>query len=808
MNSSRTAASPGGEPRWRRGLPGAITGLCLAAALFAAAGCTARSGATTSAARVSNTPSPAPTPAPEPPPVAVAPPPPARDPEPPSGDICVPVHDGSCLPGPVFHEQTETRASEYLVDPTFGAQWGFPLLNLHRAYAHVELLEGPAAQPGAGVTIGFIDTGIDQDHPAFEGKLLSEQLLFGAADETGEDDASHGTAVASIAAGARTASPDLGHGVAWGSDIAMFAIPLGSGDGVYTPISLEGLALEDPGMASLFGQILAWRDGERKIDVLNLSFGYQGIIDDYSEADLRENFSQALEVLAQPDSDDRTIFVWAAGNSNGDTCADGTPNCVNRTFEAVSVSILPGLVARIEELQGHSVAVVALREDGGAIAEFSNRCGVASDFCIAAPGQQVRFAWFGPDDDGVAVRGAGDGSGTSFAAPMVSGGLAIMKQLFRDQLSSEELVSRLFATADDTGIYADRSLYGHGRMDLGAATSPIGVLDVPLALHTATGSVSVPLAATQLRMGNAFGSGITDALASEEIMALDDFGAPFWYALGNFAVSTDGPSLSRRLRAFLSTPEALDQATGLSGRVGPPAGGAASSGPTSHLALAEGALPLSAPERDGFSGAVFTTGTGRPLHPATGASVRWRPRRLPLGFEAGWVSEPDSLLGSVGQGAFGRLAASTAFFGLDTELRLGRWSVGAQGEVGFVRPDAQGGIIETISPLRTSVFEAHAATAFRDGSGLRLSLSQPLRVEQGSASLMAPTARTPQGEVHYSAFRADLAPATRQMDLAAAWNRPLALGELRLGAVWTRWNSPVHISGNGLALLSGWRWTF
>ncbi|MYI71690.1 MAG: serine protease, partial [Synechococcus sp. SB0673_bin_10] len=57
---------------------------------------------------------------------------------------------------------------------------------------------------------------------------------------------------------------------------------------------------------------------------------------------------------------------------------------------------------------------------------------------------------------------------------MVSGGLAIMKQLFRGQLSSEQLVSRLLTTAKDDGIYADSAIYGHGLMDLGAATSPWG----------------------------------------------------------------------------------------------------------------------------------------------------------------------------------------------------------------------------------------------------------------------------------------------------------------------------------------------
>ena len=55
---------------------------------------------------------------------------------------------------------------------------------------------------------------------------------------------------------------------------------------------------------------------------------------------------------------------------------------------------------------------------------------------------------------------------------MVAGGLAIMKQLFRDQLSNTELVTRLFETADRSGVYADAAIYGRSSMDLGAATSP------------------------------------------------------------------------------------------------------------------------------------------------------------------------------------------------------------------------------------------------------------------------------------------------------------------------------------------------
>ena len=157
----------------------------------------------------------------------------------------------------------------------------------------------------------------------------------------------------------------------------------------------------------------------------------------------------------------------------------------------------------------------------------------------------MTVAYFGPDPEGFLVRGYAEGRGTSYAAPMVSGGLAVMKHLFRDQLSNEELVSRLFLTADNTGIYADRDIYGNGRMDLGAATSPVGVLEVPFATGAAA-AAHAALGSTGLRLGAAFGDGFSEVLGEGEIMALDDFGAPFWYRLGNFAATTDGPAMSAR----------------------------------------------------------------------------------------------------------------------------------------------------------------------------------------------------------------------------------------------------------------------
>lgn len=118
-------------------------------------------------------------------------------------------------------------------------------------------------------------------------------------------------------------------------------------------------------------------------------------------------------------------------------------------IDAVSPEILAGLPARIPELRGHAVAVVAVGRDSDAdgypdIASFSNRCGIAADWCIAAPGVDVEIAIFGRVNGVAGQRAISSGNGTSFAAPMVSGGLAVMKQLFRGQLGSEELVGRLY----------------------------------------------------------------------------------------------------------------------------------------------------------------------------------------------------------------------------------------------------------------------------------------------------------------------------------------------------------------------------
>ena len=351
-----------------------------------------------------------------------------------------------------------------------------------------------------------------------------------------------------------------------------------------------------------------------------------------------------------------------------------------RRVNAKSPDILSGLPARISGLRGHVIAVVAVAPDSDGdgdyeIAPFSNRCGIAARWCIAAPGDRIRVAYFGPDpDDGSpGFQGADDFRGTSFAAPMVTGSLAVMKSYFRSQLSNTKLVERLLETANDTGIYADPAIYGEGLLDLGAATAPVGVTTI--ALGDLVDGPGTGLAQTRFALGGALGDGLARTLAGHEISAFDSLGAPFWYPLGAFAGAAPGPSAAARLRAF--TAPRQDRETGvLRPRTAALAGGdglslgimQAPGLEAGHLALAGQALTLGT-ARDGLSVAAFSTEGIRGQNPASGATLSWRPDGSALGLTGGWVAERETALASSPAGAFGRLSGSSAFAGIEGNAR-------------------------------------------------------------------------------------------------------------------------------------------
>ena len=133
------------------------------------------------------------------------------------------------------------------------------------------------------------------------------------------------------------------------------------------------------------------------------------------------------------------------------------------------VNFHAGLPHLVPELERGWLAVVAVGQDGD-LAFYSQECGVAAAWCIAAPGGDRRN---GTGIYSTVPGGYGRYQGTSMAAPHVSGALAALKSMFPN-LGFQDVRDRILFTANGTGTYADPSIYGQGLLDLDAASRPVG----------------------------------------------------------------------------------------------------------------------------------------------------------------------------------------------------------------------------------------------------------------------------------------------------------------------------------------------
>ncbi len=110
-------------------------------------------------------------------------------------------------------------------------------------------------------------------------------------------------------------------------------------------------------------------------------------------------------------------------------------------------------------------------------ASYSNYCGVAASWCVAAPGGDVNVA----DPNGDPAIGAqvystvptntyGFAQGTSMAAPTVSGAIAVLIQA-NPSYNAQDLAHLLFSTTEDLGLAGVDAVFGYGLIRLDRATA-------------------------------------------------------------------------------------------------------------------------------------------------------------------------------------------------------------------------------------------------------------------------------------------------------------------------------------------------
>ena len=120
--------------------------------------------------------------------------------------------------------------------------------------------------------------------------------------------------------------------------------------------------------------------------------------------------------------------------------------------------------------------------DTWGLASYSNKCGVAGSYCLAAPGGN------NSNDNSEKIystfyEGYGYMAGTSMATPMVTGAVALLQSAYPN-LTSQQVVYLLLHTANNTSAgLTDASLTGMGLIDLEKATRPYGTLSFNTSLE-------------------------------------------------------------------------------------------------------------------------------------------------------------------------------------------------------------------------------------------------------------------------------------------------------------------------------------
>ena len=655
---------------------------------------------------------------------------------------------------------------------------------------------------GQGVTIGIVDTGIDDDSPEFAGRISPASTdIEGTRPLTGPDD--HGTIVATVAAGARDSTGVLG--IAWESTILAVRSDAPGTCGTDNPTDATSeCSFSDRSIAESIDHAVA--NGAK---VINISLGGP------------EAITTRLQTAVANAADAGVLIVVAAGNEGLDE--------------------LERFASTMATAGAGGVLIVGSVDENYVISDFSNRPGSEQTYFLAARGERICCSY---EDGELFVDGEGYvylNSGTSFSAPQVAGAAALLAQAY-PHLTGQQIGDILLRSAFDAGDSGSDAVYGRGILDIAKAFTPIGTTSV--AGEATPLAVGDPIATASPAMGDALGTASLTTLITDEYkrafavnLASGLRDAPQTQRLHGALTgqqrsvgAANGPmtvafsiDASRRsapqAEALRLNQEQAEQARVLAARVSM----ALSPETAFSFAYAQGADGLVAGLQgvEGHAFAIATTGTadagfqmrsdasfalrhslgdwgltasassGRidvPLAEQRALLLRGEQVSDPvatfgiaidrsfgdidaaLGFNL--MSEARSLLGATFHEGLGLSGSETMFVDIDLGWNIAAgWRAGASWRQGFSTPHG-GALLGENSDLASSAwsFDLARSGVFADNDALALRVAQPLRVESGSLNLLLPsdfsyTTLTPT----YSERSIALSPSGREVMGEVSW---------------------------------------
>ena len=723
-----------------------------------------------------------------------------------------PVNCGATLCATLANDQ---RTGE------FNNQYGLANVNAHYAYAYGQHRTGSPFS-GRGVTVAVVDSGVDRNHSEFSGRILPGHNavapgdpvvdpfwhgtgvagVIAAAKTNSADGANvHGVAYESVILPVQTANDASGAfplalaGLAYAVTSDAFIVNNSWDDEFLETVRLEnGLALETdfkPFFAEGIADILRAAETDNLSDKALLdSLKNPDIIDEFGKsvleglnnggngvisagevdrlarsflAELEADLRFALAVRGDITDENDPIVVFAAGNSGFNTetgknrweivSNPANPGTAGDFINVDAETNLGGFWGQLPLLapgyQNNWINVVAV-DRNNRIASFSNGCGASKNWCLAAPGVDIII----PDLGG----GRRTASGTSFAAPHVSGAAAVLKSAFPN-MSPRQVAALLLATARDLGAPGVDDVYGRGLLDLENAARPRpGASGFRLAYSASPKNSGLALD------DFAFASLADSRIASSPALFpraqnipvgfLDGFDRAYQAGFAGFVSPTAAPdaefffsphSRARALRGGFyargaegEPPRAFGWRRRRGGvfadvfQVRRHDGGMLSPlrpGTDFAFALGAGRARGAALGTDGAAvGAMRAeSANGADIHAWAAAFSRggdgWR-----ASWESGMALEEGSALGAKFDGAFAVRRARTLYSRLSGSFSLTpRVRLFASGTAARTRAEADLGAIADFSQLRARGWSAGVA-----GDAWRLSFSRPLRTSSGA----------------------------------------------------------------------------
>jgi subtilisin family serine protease len=500
--------------------------------------------------------------------------------------------------------------------------------------AHVAWSRG---YTGAGSTIAILDTGIDLDHPEFDGRIVGTKcftVMCKSGYETIQDNnsVSHGTHVAGIAGAALDGVGMTG--VAPDADLLIGKIGHDSGY-----IELDQL-----------GNGIAWAvsNGADVVNVsaeMSMDSTYRNSVVSIGDGFYYSTYSpyQSLGYNQVLDSNNFTAPVISAMSGNDTVLVVAAGN------QGLAFPAFPAHYATITDENGNLAldgrVIIAGSFDLGTnnIASYSNRAGTmcydynsvtnqcnntyrVSDYYLMAPG-----SWVTSTDNGGDYRAL---SGTSMAAPAISGGVALVHQMW-PYMTGDNIVKLLMETADKSFAGYNVNIHGQGVMDLDNATSPQGAIGIPTTgrIDGATASLDGQLSVAGMNMAS---------LSS--MMVVDDYDRNFYVDGNKLNVATDTRMVNPVLAASYNSnaDNYMGYTKGLNINIGNVAVSTNTDGTNYGLSYNAGFMTFGMMKEDGsFLGNTANS----PIMNVTGATTTY------VSFNPEIQTGNGSLFGSIGFGA-------------------------------------------------------------------------------------------------------------------------------------------------------------